>query len=216
MSGVRFTLPAPALWSEMTFLRSVISLQSYAWTMIPPVAPEGMLFRTPAASPDQVRARRFWDHARTAFVARWRVDRSHQGAPVLSAPLAQRQRQCAQNASSRSSNLRWRTTFARIAQRQRRRLQTPLSGSSARRARHSRPAQRFHAPVAKRPKASVLQTDIVAGSNPAGSTSFVRRHSVVRITRATAPKPESLRTGASIWSTYASPVLPARGRQGWR
>src|SRR5262249_35828043 len=64
------------------------------------------------------------------------------------------------------------------------------------------------APVAKRPKASVLQTDIVAGSNPAGSTNSIFRrsghrfggenatsiessawrHSVVRITRATAPK----------------------------
>src|SRR5262245_36558820 len=64
MSGVRFTLPAPALWSEMTFLRSVISLQSYAWSMIPPVAPEGMLFRKPVSSPDQVRARLFRDHAR--------------------------------------------------------------------------------------------------------------------------------------------------------
>ena len=54
-----------------------------------------------------------------------------------------------------------------VAQRQRRRLQIPFSGSSTL-PRHTN----FHAPVAKRSKASVLQTDIVAGSNPAGSTSF--------------------------------------------
>src|SRR5262245_1361137 len=102
MSGVRLTLPAPALWSEMTFLRSVISLQSYAWSMIfsenrYPLF--GIMLELIRQS--------------TALVARRRVDRSHQRAPVLSAPLAQRQRQCAQNASSRSSNLRWRTIFFR-------------------------------------------------------------------------------------------------------
>src|SRR5262245_46310020 len=35
----------------------------YCWSMIPRVEPEGMLFRKPASTPDQVRGELFRDHA---------------------------------------------------------------------------------------------------------------------------------------------------------
>src|SRR5262249_22261365 len=35
----------------------------YCWSMIPRVEPEGMLFRKPVSTPDQVRGRLFRDHA---------------------------------------------------------------------------------------------------------------------------------------------------------
>src|SRR5215831_9670801 len=42
---------------------------TYAWSMIPRVEPEGMLFRKPVPTPDQVRGRLFRDHALTVAQA---------------------------------------------------------------------------------------------------------------------------------------------------
>src|SRR5215510_15513915 len=128
MSGVRFTLPAPALWSEMTFLRSVISLQSYAWSMILRSRRRACFSenRYPArikSGPGFVGIMLELIRQSTALVARRRVDRSHQGAPVLpgaTSPTAEAMRSERIQSEFESPVAHHFCFFARVAQWRRR------------------------------------------------------------------------------------------------
>src|SRR5262249_34416253 len=55
--------PAPPRSSGDDFSSNRHLALIYCWSMIPRVEPEGMLFRKPASTPDQVRGRLFRDHA---------------------------------------------------------------------------------------------------------------------------------------------------------